>query len=283
MTKRALAFIALILVLGGCSIGNPFKEKTVFSRPACEVDLTRPVELQRLTFRVPRFWAKTLPCHGGRVMWDTYRDDWSIGARLVYREGQVVVVSSAAGLLVGSDIHTLGRPIPTPEEWLAHKREQWAKSATAKGDLPRRDVTRVRHGQFDCWRIGGAAFLPVPGDPQRVQQSGAGLGYTCWVVGDERYPPFDVGMGLGYWDGKPLYDIDIDKDVLLPILDTLEVRELSEEAYAKRIADYQRRQEDYCRTHVKYAARIGTANIDAATRQHLRDCGYHPDTLKRVE
>ena len=48
-----------------------------------------------------------------------------------------------------------------------------------------------------------------------------------------------IGGWIRYWDGKPVYDLDIDKDLIDPVFATLEVKDIKPEVYAERMANHE--------------------------------------------
>ena len=282
MNKGILITGVLAVLTSACvALNNPFRNETVFVQDACGFDFHQPVELQRLRFQPPTFWSRLSPCEAVRISLNTYRDGWSVGAKSAYREGTVVALSEVAGFGIGSNAHFIGNPFhtKTPQEWLAWRRAGWEERA--KYDRPsKRKVTRVHRRALDCWRIETQSFLEKPGTRDDYEQSHFGISYTCWVPGNKKYPPIGMSAGVAYHQGEPVYDVDVDKVLLLPVLKTVEVKQLSAEDYAERVAAYRERFEARCKRHVARAWRTGIPNLDDDDRKSLRDCGYDPSTLR---
>jgi hypothetical protein len=265
--------------LGGCGVvSKPFKADNVATFSACEVDLRQPIALERITFRVPEFWSRLTPCERLQVGTNTKRDAWMIEAPYEFGYDGIVVQDRAAAFGIGSAIHLIGKERLTPETWLPEARERWKQGD--KGHRVDRQIERVRHGDLDCWRVVRQSYNS---DSGVEAQSYGGMSYACWPDGDDAYPPIQLSASMRYVDERPLYDIDIDRDLLLPVLESLEIRELSPEAYAARKQAYAERELERCKDAWRYARRIGAENIGEGARENLRGCGYDPDTLKRIE
>ena len=132
-------------------------------------------------------------------------------------------------------------------------------------------VTRVHHRALDCWRIETQSFLEKPGTRDDYEPSYFSIGYTCWQPGNDKYPQISMSAGVAYHQGKPVYDIDVDKVLLAPVLETLEIKELSAEAYAERVAAYEKRFRDNCKGRLRRAREQGTRNLGEGARG-----GYGP-------
>lgn len=283
MTVRIIIIGVLSLVLGGCvALDNPFAEKTIFSRDACGFNFNQTIELERVRFTPSDYWAGLSSCQLVRISRDTHRDGWRVTVMGVFGYLDVVGTIGVAHFGIGTDVHRIGQPVKGPEEWLAWKKAGWKKRQETERYV-KRDITRVRRRNLDCWRIASESYERRPGSSANDKQIHFGVGYTCWENGNDRYHPIGFSAGVAYRDGKPLYDINIEQELLKPVLDSLVLKELSDEAYAKRLADHKKWVEDDCRWHVKNAYKVGLSDVSEYGRKRLRECGYDPETLKPIE
>jgi hypothetical protein len=207
-------------------------------------------------------------------MHDIERDVWALQAGYAFGYNGIVAHASAAHFSAGTFVHLIGREQPRPDAWLPEARERWKQGD--KGHRVDRQIERVRHGGLDCWRVVSQSYNR---DTGVEAQSYGGVSYTCWPDGDDAYPPISLSAGVRYLDERPLYDIDIDRDLLLPVLESLEIRELSPEAYAARKQAYEKAERKRCEGRLRYA-RYGADELDERDRELLRECGYDPDTLR---
>jgi hypothetical protein len=269
-----LWLLLCVVSLTGCGVvSNPLVKDTFVTRDACEVNLSERVDLERIAFRVPEFWAQLKPCNGLEVMHDIERDVWALQASYAFRYNGIVAQTSAAHFSAGTFVHLIGREQPRPETWLPEARERWKQGD--KGHRVDRQIERVRHGGLDCWRVVSQSYNR---DTGVEAQSYGGVSYACWPDGDDAYPPISLSAGVRYVDERPLYDIDIDRDLLVPVLESLEVRELSPEAYAARKQAYLERQGERCKRIARRVRLDGDMN--AYQYEQLLECGYDLDTLR---
>lgn len=190
-----------------------------------------------------------------------------------FRYNGIVVHDRAAAFGIGSDIHLIGQEHLTPEAWLPKARKRWEKGD--HGGRVGRQVERVRYGYLDCWRVVSQSYDHETGV---LAKSYGGVVYTCWPDGGEAYPPIELSAGMRYVDERPLYDVDIDRDLLLPVLKSLEIRELSPEAYAARKWAYLERQNEHCKGIARMIRVDGEMN--EYQRERLEECGYDLETLR---
>jgi hypothetical protein len=281
--------LLLALLLGGCATGGGalFAPSPVHHHNACDHDFAQRQDLERLSFTLPPFWARLQPCEAVQLWWDTRQDSLTLDARSETVEGGVLVLGRAAGLGISANLDDIGHPQRTPEEWLAWKQSSfapWGGPQGKSGNRIEREVTRIelREGELDCWFSRVDSYGPKPGTRgQQETQVYLGMSYHCWVAGQPQYPPIGVGGGMAYFDERPLYDIDIDRDLLLPVLQSLEIRELSPDAYAARKQAYLERQGERCKRIARRVRLDGDMND--YQREQLLECGYDLDTLKRIE
>jgi len=264
----------LTVLLAGCGVvSNPFRADTVALDNACDVDLTRPFELERISFHIPAFWSLLRPCEQVWIIHDNYRDKFSVEPQFFERHGSIVTQSKAAGFGISSSIHLIGKSRLTPETWLSNARERWVQSDN--GHRVERQVDRVRIGNLDCWRVASKRYH---NDVGIEDLSYSGVSYTCWPDGDNDYPPISLSAGMRYVDERPLYDVDIDSELLLPVLKSLEIRELSPDAYAARKQAYLERQSERCKGIARMIRVDGEMN--EYQRERLEECGYDLETLE---
>ena len=283
MTSRIIAIGIVSLIHVGCGVvNNPFKPDTVRIHDACDFDFEQTVELERVRFTPSAYWSVLTPCDLVKISRDTHRDSWRVSVMGVFSYGDVVGVSGIAHFGIGTDIHLIGKPVDSPEEWLASRKVEWNEIPESH-DHVERVISRVRHGALDCWRIASKSYKRTEEKKRTDEQTHAGVGYTCWESGNNRYHPIGFSAGINYQDGEPIYDIDIDQLLLRPVLESIELKDLSAEAYEQRLKDHERWVEEDCKWRVKNAYKMGLPNISDYGRNKLRECGYNPNTLERID
>jgi hypothetical protein len=287
INRCVYSFLPMIL-LSACGIGGVLDlqthrlRKNIELKTICDMDPGRPIELQRIIFTLPEFWGDFSPCHGVRVMHDIKRGGWSIDAMSTEIEGNVVISgNSALGFSVETGLHLIGGIYKNPQQWMSDRAKEWEKSAERKNVYPvERNVARIQRKGLDCWRIETKSFL------DQNKQSNFGIGYTCWAPGNTRYPQISLATGMSYRDGKPVYpEISLDKDIMDPIFNTLEIKELSEEDYAQRVLDHEKRFRENCKRTIKVAQddiRRGDV-FNEFMINNLQQCGYDTSLLRRED
>ncbi|MBD3619432.1 MAG: hypothetical protein HUJ28_08160 [Chromatiales bacterium] len=283
-----LAMIVLSVATGCTGLSNSFRDDVVFIQDACGFDFDQRIELERLSFKLPSFWSRLSPCQAMQISRNTHRDDWGVNARMIYGEGKVIVLDKAAGFGISSNIHLIGKELVRPDEWLIERQEYWQMDLHDENSRPKeRNLTRIRYGQLDCWRIETMSYMEkIDQDGHfrgQYQQSYLSIGYECWDMRDEEYPSIGFSAGVAYQGGKPLYDIDIDQVLVKPVLESIELKDLSSAAYEKRLAETRQRERERCNRLVKGAWESGTRNIDDHYKRLIRECGYDPNTLERID
>jgi len=282
MITRVITISLVCLINVGCGVvNNPFKPDTVRIHDACDFDFEQTVELERVRFTPSAYWSVLTPCDLVKISRDTHRDSWRVSVMGVFSYGDVVGVSGIAHFGIGTDIHLIGKPVDSPEEWLASRKSEWNEIPESH-DYVERVISRVRHGALDCWRIASKSYKRTEEKKRTDEQTHAGVGYTCWESGNNRYHPIGFSAGINYQDGEPIYDIDIDQLLLRPVLESIELKDLSSAAYEKRLTETRQRERARCNRLVKGAWESGTRNIDDHYKQLIRECGYDPSTLKRI-
>ncbi len=81
-----------------------------------------------------------------------------------------------------------------------------------------------------------------------------------------------IGGWIRYWNGKPVYDLDIDKDLIDPVFATLEVKDIKPEVYAERMAiheekvikDCKWRLKDVKKNRTRHSMHIQSKNLNSA-------------------
>lgn len=283
MISRIIAIGIVSLIHVGCGVvNNPFKPDTVLMYDACGFDFEQTVELERVRFTPSGYWSNLAPCQSVLVSHDTNRDGWRVSVMGGFNYSEVIGVTEVAHFGIGSDIHLIGKPLVTPEEWLASRQIEWSKRQESH-DYVERDITRIRHGSLDCWRIASNSYKRNAEVEVTDEKTHSGVGYACWEIDNDRYHHIGFSAGFYYKNGKPLYDIDIDEVLVRPVLESIELKEISAAAYEKRLAETRQRERDRCNRLVKGAWESGTRNIDDHYKRLIRECGYDPNTLKRLD
>jgi len=131
------------------------------------------------------------------------------------------------GFGVAGRLNWIGNTFDTIEEWRRREDDKWQRHLKNRGN--KRSVIYESRNGFDCWCIEKASF--VQGKKHAIS-----VGYDCWTPGKTHYPPLSIGGWIRYRDGKPVYDLDIDKDLIDPVFATLEVKDIKPEIYAERMA-----------------------------------------------
>ena len=112
------------------------------------------------------------------------------------------------------------------------------------------------------------------------------MGHTLCLVSKAGVPltlPLDIGGWVRYWDGKPVYDLDIDKDLIDPIFATLEVKDIKPEVYAQRMAIHEEKVKQECKRRIKRVKKNSGRAFNAYSIERLEFCGYDTSKLKRRE
>ena len=207
---------------------------------------------------------------------DTNRDKWGISAALNYRYSDVVVYDASMGFAVVGNLHWIGSTPPTMEAWKDREDQKWKQHLENRGGSGKRKVTRESRNYLECWRTEKISF-------DKRKQSALSIAYACWVTGKTYYPPLIIGGWIKYWDGNPVYDLDIDKDLIDPVFATLEVKDIKPEVYAERMAIHEEKMKKDCKWRLKDVRKNRDQAFNAYSIERLESCGYDTSKLKRKE
>ncbi len=258
-------------------INNPFEKKTVTSSNSCDTDFSMPVEIERAQFNPPEIWSRLKPCESIRVSRNTNTDDWGISARLHYTYADVLVYDTAMGFGVVGNLNLIGSLPPTIEKWNQREEKKWKQHLRNRGISGKRTIVFETRNGLDCWRTEIVLF------DRDQQKDGISVGYDCWEPGKAYYPPLGIGGWVGYIEGKPIYNLDIDKDLIDPVFATLEVKDIKPEVYAERMAIHEKKMVQDCKWRKKDLRRYPNQSHNAYSIERLEACGFNTSKLKRKE
>ena len=264
-------------MLASCAMtDSPFKKKTVTIDTSCNIDLSNYIETERARFIPPAIWSRLVPCEAMRVSRNTSTDEWGISAKLNYTYSDVLVYDTAMGFGVVGQLNWIGNTFNTLEEWKRREEDKWRRYMKNRGNSETRFVVFESRNGLDCWRIEMASF--VEGKKHAIS-----IGYDCWTPGKTHYPPLSIGGWIRYWDGKPVYDLDIDKDLIDPVFATLEVKDIKPEVYAERMAIHEEKVIKDCKWRLKDVKKNRNQAFNAYSIEKLESCGYDTSKLKREQ
>ena len=264
-------------ILASCvMVDNPFKKKTVTIETSCNIDFSLSVETERARFNPPEIWSRLKPCEAIRVTRDTSSDEWGISARLNYIYADVLVYDTAMGFGVVGQLNWIGNTPNTLEGWKQREADKWQRYMKNRGNSETRSVKFESRNGLDCWRIEMASF--VQGKKHAIS-----VGYDCWVPGKTHYPPLSIGGWIRYWEGKPVYDLDIDKDLIDPVFATLEVKDIKPEVYAERMVIHEEKVKQECKRRIKRVKKNPGRAVSAHAIERLEFCGYDTSNLKQEQ
>ncbi|PCJ85536.1 MAG: hypothetical protein COA54_11030 [Thiotrichaceae bacterium] len=202
----------------------------------------------------------------------------------------VGISGGALGFYISGNLNALGwsyNRYTSPEAWMEWQNKQWEKQKKIKNANPKeRKINRVERNGMDCWRIETKSYLKKSGTIDEYEQSNLGVYYQCWSEDRATYPPIDLGAGMTYRNGKPLYpDLDIDKDILSPVFETLKLKEIPPKKYEKivkeNIDNYQKKcKESYLSYKKIIKKKKGLVNDYRVNS--LIQCGYDAAELKSL-
>jgi len=273
-----------LIVLSGMSISlvscvvidNPFKKKNVTSETSCDTDLSLPVEIERAQFTPPDIWSRLKPCKSIRISRNTNTDEWGISAALYYTYSDILVYDFGMGFGVIGELNLIGSTPNSLAGWRRREDNKWLRRMKNRGEADTRAVTYESRNGLDCWRTETIAY-------DKGTQSAQAIEYNCWEPGKTHYPPLSIIGSIRYWEGKPVYDLDIDKDLIDPVFATLKVKDIKPEVYAERMAAYKEREKRQCKGRIKYVRKNPNKGYTVSDIDLLEDCGYDTSKLKRKE
>ncbi|MCH7881438.1 MAG: hypothetical protein IIB69_07665 [Proteobacteria bacterium] len=234
------------------------------------------MEIERARFNPPEIWSQLKPCESIRVSRNTNTGDWGISAALQYTYADVLVYDKAMGFGVVGHLHWIGDKPTTLEGWKQFEDNKWQRYMKHRGNSETRSVVFEPRNGLDCWRIEMASF--VQGKKHAVS-----VGYDCWEPDKTHYPPLSIGGWIRYWDGKPVYDLDIDKDLIDPVFATLEVKDIKPEVYAERMAIHEKKMVEDCKWRKKDLRKHPRRAWNVYEIKRLEACGFNTSKLKRKE
>lgn len=279
--------IVSIAISGCTALNNPFKTETVTITSFCKMDLTKNIELERMSFELPKLVSRIKLCQTGKVMHDITRDHKDFFIQAVYFKNNIYSNLGSMDLRVRGNLNSIGNKLETPEEWLARRKVMWKKAY--RDDYPRRrKVKRVKLKGLDCWKIYKTYYFQkyyngVKLDVKPVLQ-GRDIKYVCWDPSAKRYPPFTVSAGMGYKNNKPAFSYDLNKDILLPVFDSLKLKKLGNEDMKKRLEVYREKQEANCKSIYISVKRSKRKNeyqyVSDVLLKKMDGCGYETKKLR---
>jgi len=279
MIVRFISFLALcvasLLVVACVALDNPFKAKTGTKGNACESDVSLAVELERAKFVPPGIWSQLEPCELVNVSHHYNLDSWGISATLHYTYGDVLVYDAAMGMGVSGNLNLVGST-PTMEGWKLRENNKWLKHIKYRGNFDKRKVFKVNRNRLECWRTEIITH-------EKGSQLSLSIAYDCWSPTKELLPPLTIGGWIGYRDGKPVYDLDIDKDLIDPVFATLEVKEIKPGVYAERMAIHEEKVKQECKRRIKRVKKNPGRAVSAHSIERLEFCGYDTSKLLREQ
>jgi len=271
-----LIFFAMSLLTSCVALNNPFAAKTATRTNACKVDLSLPVELERAVFIPPEIWSRIEPCDMVKINRLFKQDSWGISATLNYTYADVLVYDTAMGFGVEGNLNWIGDTPTTLDGWKQREDDKWKKYIKARKGTRTRKVSYASRNGLECWRVESKSY-------DKDKQSALSIAYDCWANGKTHYPPLSIGGSIRYWEGKPVYDLDIDKDLIDPVFATLEVKDIKPEVYAERMAAYKKKEKRQCKGRIKYVRKNPNKGYTVSDIDLLEDCGYDTSKLKRKE
>jgi len=266
-----LISIMVFLLVSCVMVNNPFKAKTGMRETACNVNASLPVELERAKFDPPIFWSQLKPCELVKISRQFSQDKWGVSAALNYSYGDVIVLDSAMGFSVRGNLNLIGSTPATMEGWKQREDKKWLKHLKYRGDFDQRKIFYENRNGLDCWRTETITYV-------LGSQWSSSIEYDCWSSTKETLPPLTIGGWIGYRDSKPLYDLDIDKDLIDPVFATLEVKDIKPEVYAERMAIHEEKVKKDCKWRLKDVKKNRNQAFNAYSIEKLESCGY--DTSK---
>ena len=230
-----------IAQLSACGVvQNPFEANDGWYRKACDVDMALPVELERARFTPPEIWLRLKPCEMVSVNRYERTDSWGISAALNYTYGDIAVYGHSMGMGVSGNLNMIGDYPKTLEGWREFEDKKWRKYMSARQARNDREVDFVRRNNLSCWREYLQSY------DQNVS-TGHSVTYFCWEDNNQHYPPLEIAASIAYQNGKPLYDLDIEKNLIAPVFATLEVKDITREEWDRRMAIFEDKIKEECK------------------------------------
>jgi len=275
--KVIISMSVVTLLLVSCvAIDNPFKAETGSRTNACKTDFSLPIELERANFLPAEIWSRIKPCEMVKISKHIKLDSWSISASLNYTYTDVLVYDTAMGFGVEGNLNMIGDMPTTLEGWKQREDNKWEKFMKSRKGTRERKVSYALRNGLECWRVEGMSYY-------KGEQAALSISYDCWESGKTHYPPLSIGGSIRYWDGKPVYDLEIDKDLIDPVFATLEVKDIKPEVYAERMTIHEEKVKQECKRRLKDVRKNPNRVFNAHSIKRLEFCGYDTSKLKRKE
>lgn len=276
--KKILIQGLIILFATSCNIiTDPFGPSSIIRTNTCGTDITLPVNLERMSFTPPGVWSGFKPCEYVFTSRDLGEDAWGISVAAYYTYADVVVHDTALGFGVIGNLDMIdGIPI-TLKNWKESEDQEWERNLENRGNSGNRKVVYETRKNLNCWRE------TIESLDSNQNQSALSIGYHCWQPGKDNYPPLDIGGWIRYRDGKPIYALDIDKDLIDPVFETLVVKDIKPEVYEERMEIYNKKIEKECGRWLKRVKKNPQREFSAHAIKRLNECGYDTTNLKRKQ
>jgi len=268
--------ITTLLLVSCVAVNNPFKAKTGTRVTACAVDASLPIELERVKFVPPKLWSQLKPCELVNISRQYSQDKWGVSAALNYSYGDVLVLDSAMGFSVRGNLDLIGSTPATLDAWKHREDNKWLKHIKYRSNIDKRKILYEYRKGLKCWRTETITYV-------MGSQWSSSIVYDCWSSTKETLPPLTIGGWIGYRDGKPLYDLDIDKDLIDPVFATLEVKDIKPEVYAERMAIHEEKVKQECKRRIKRVKKNPGRSVSAHSIERLEFCGYDTSNLKQEQ
>ncbi len=276
-TIYALIFGLAFTMLESCTVlDNTFHKSPITRTNVCHTDLTSQVELERSQFVPPKIWSSFQPCESVYTSRDLDEDAWGMSVASYYTYDDILVHDSALGFGVIGNLDIIGDLPTTLEGWKQREDTKWQKYMKKRGDSEKREVVYESRNGLECWRETTKSFL-------KGRQSALSVAYHCWEPRKTHYPPLSIGGWIRYWEGKPVYDLDIDKDLIDPVFATLEVKDIKPEIYAERMAIHEEKVKEECKRRIKRVKKNPGRAVSAHSIERLEFCGYDTSNLKQEQ
>lgn len=280
MHKKIVLFVCSLVIISCTTIENPFKEKTVTITSLCNVDLTNTIELERMSFKLPALWGNIKPCQSGKVIDDLARDHKIISARALKFENNTYYNLGSMDVRVKGDLNLIGKKLESLDEWMTRQKLIWKKSH--RNDYPeKRNIQKIILYGLDCWKINKSLFYH---NNIRSQLIGKNTEYICWDPEAKDYPPISISSGISYNMDKPVFNYDINKDLILPVFKSLRLKKLSHANFTKRLNEYKNKSDDKCtrikKRFEKYRLENKYQNFSEKNIDMLKGCGYDTTSIR---
>lgn len=280
MYKISVPILICFFIISCNAINNPFKEKTVSLTSFCNSDLKNTVELERMSFKLPALWGNIKPCQSGKVIDDLVRDRKIISARALKFENNTYYSLGSMDIRVKGDLNLIGKKLESPDEWMARQKLIWKKSH--RNDYPdKRNFQKIILHGLDCWKINKSLFYH---NNIKSRLIGKNIEYVCWDPDAKDYPPISISAGISYKMDKPVFNFNINKDLILPVFKSLRLKKLSHANFTKRLNEFKNKSDDRCtrikKRYKKYRLENKYQNFSENSIDILKGCGYDTTSIR---